>query len=72
MRSTFFCDLTQRRMAVYIRRFGKLLSHLQGSSSPKRKYHSTLSKIPEERRSHLGFDGNLKSRDKGYQNLNVS
>jgi hypothetical protein len=76
--SALFWDISKLRVAIIYRRFGtKYRSHLQGSRSPRRplkmgsircpetsvkNYHSTLCNIPEERRSHQGGGGSLKSR----------
>jgi hypothetical protein len=50
MRSAFFCDITQRRVAVIYRRFGTTYqSHLPETSV--RHHHCTLSNVAEERRS---------------------
>jgi hypothetical protein len=72
LRSALFGDFTQRRVVVSYRRFGKTYrSHSKWPNSPVkigqigcpetsvRNYHSTLRKIPKERRSHLHRGGSL-------------
>ena len=67
LRSGLFWDITQCRVAIPYRRFGKTYrSHRQRSRNQRRKsvknYHHTLSNIPEERRFYLLPGGSLKSR----------
>jgi hypothetical protein len=78
MISTLFWNITQRRVVVPYRRFGRTYrSHLKGFFSSShlkmgplrcpetsvKDYHSTLHNIPEERIYHVYRGASLKSRD---------
>ena len=73
MRCSLFWDVTQRRLVVSYRCFGKnCRSHLQGSllkMAPKScpsvtNYRSALRNISEGRRSHIHRGGSLNSYER--------
>jgi hypothetical protein len=65
-----FCNLTQRRILVFTDVLGQPIGPIFNgqwtdrlSQNVGKKLHSTLRKIPNERRSHLHRSGSLKSRN---------